>query len=156
MQTPDENRELETGTTEAPAKLVAALKQAARPRVFIPPTVDQTVLRAANRHLAPPEKPRLAWLRLTPWFAGAAAVLLLFATLAPWQRKPGSTDLIALEDLNHDGQVDILDAFALARQLKSGAKPGPQMDMNGDGVVDDRDVALIAAHAVSLQKGGPS
>jgi hypothetical protein len=52
--------------------------------------------------------------------------------------------------------VDILDAFALARQLKSGLVPGPGQDINGDGVVDERDVETIAAQAVRLQKGGHS
>ena len=59
-------------------------------------------------------------------------------------------------DLNHDGQVDILDAFALARQLKESAQSNLQLDMNGDGVVDERDVATLAARAVSLGKGGRS
>ena len=53
-------------------------------------------------------------------------------------------------------QVDILDAFALARQLKLGGTRNPQLDLNGDGVVDERDVASIAARAVKLEQGGRS
>jgi hypothetical protein len=63
----------------------------------------------------------------------------------------------AREDLNHDGRVDILDAFDLARTLKT--RPGltsPVMDVNGDGVVDERDVTSLAARAVQLPKGGRS
>jgi hypothetical protein len=75
-------------------------------------------------------------------------------------RKPGAPPTaaprFAHEDINHDGQVDILDAFALARQLKAGATPNPQLDLNGDGVVDERDLAAVAARAVSLEKGGRS
>ncbi|MDX2116784.1 MAG: dockerin type I repeat-containing protein [Planctomycetota bacterium] len=65
-------------------------------------------------------------------------------------------------DLNHDGVVDVLDAYVLARTLeplggrvKAGsealAKAGFSLaDLNGDGFVDDLDVELIAARAVSL------
>ena len=64
------------------------------------------------------------------------------------------TTTFAREDINHDGRVDILDAFQLARELESGAKPAA--DLNGDGVVDQRDADLIAARAVRLEKGGRS
>jgi hypothetical protein len=49
-----------------------------------------------------------------------------------------------------------LDSFALARELKNGQQSPAVFDVNGDGVVDDRDVALIAAHAVELRKGNRS
>lgn len=60
------------------------------------------------------------------------------------------------EDLNADGQVDMLDAFALARELQEGRTPRPQLDLNGDGVVDERDVQLLGDRAVSLEPGGRS
>jgi hypothetical protein len=62
----------------------------------------------------------------------------------------------ALEDLNRDGQIDILDAFVLARQVKQGDSPDKRLDLNGDGVIDEKDVATIAAHAVKLETGGRS
>jgi hypothetical protein len=64
------------------------------------------------------------------------------------------TPTCAREDLNHDGRVDILDAFQLARELRAGKKPA--VDLNGDGVVDERDADVIATRAVSLEKGGRS
>ena len=60
------------------------------------------------------------------------------------------------EDLNADGQVDMLDAFALARELQQGSTPRPQLDLNGDGVVDERDVQALASRAVRLEQGGRS
>lgn len=44
----------------APARLVAALKEPPPRRVFVPPTVDDAVLTAARRHLArsPPSASR--------------------------------------------------------------------------------------------------
>ena len=71
-------------------------------------------------------------------------------------RPTGGTSAIAREDINRDGRVDILDAFQLARELGSGQKPAPGLDLNGDGVVDSRDVEIIAVQAVKLGKGGRS
>jgi hypothetical protein len=48
-----------------------------------------------------------------------------------------------------------LDAFSLARRLQQGGTPDPALDINGDGVVDDRDVETLAARAVQLQPGKP-
>ena len=94
-----------------------------------------------------------------PWVAAAAAIVLLVA-IPQVLKRPADTATVgselAREDLNHDGQVDILDAFALARQLKQGGARSAQLDVNGDGVVDERDVAALAARAVKLERGGHS
>jgi hypothetical protein len=63
---------------------------------------------------------------------------------------------LAREDLNRDGRVDILDAFALSRQLRDGKASSTGLDLNGDGVVDERDAEVIAARAVRLEKGDRS
>lgn len=134
----------------APLKLVAALKEAARHDVFVPPTVDRAVLAAARAQLKPAPKPsHSVWQRwmLWPAFVTACIVAALIARLATHTQTQ-----FASEDLNHDGKVDILDSFAVARELKN-ARPAPKIfDVNGDGVVDERDVNQIAAHAVSLGK----
>jgi hypothetical protein len=52
--------------------------------------------------------------------------------------------------------MDILDAFTLARQLKSGPVHEPRWDVNHDGTVDERDVRAIAVEVVRLDKGGRS
>ena len=69
---------------------------------------------------------------------------------------PARDSAFARWDLDRDGRVDILDAFAVARQLKQGGTRNLQLDVNGDGVVDERDVAAIAARAVKLEQGGRS
>jgi hypothetical protein len=128
--------------------------------VFVPPTVDEAVLRAAREHLAP-AKPHgrsstARWLR---WPAFATASLVLCAVAYRIIRTPSSSNpdsAYVREDLNRDGRVDILDAFQLARQLHSGAEPGRDLDFNGDGVVDQLDANTIAAQAVKLEKGGRS
>jgi hypothetical protein len=85
----------------------------------------------------------------------AAFVLAGFVTitLLNHSRRSGTRNF-AREDLNHDGRVDILDAFQLARELKSGK--APKMDLNADGHTDASDVEVLARRSVSLEKGGRS
>ncbi len=158
MDMPENNRDREKEALEAPPKLISALKRSPKAPIFIPPTVDEAIVRAAHRHLSRQEPPWFKWSRLIRWGMAVAALVLLLAIVPHALRKvgptPGST--LVRGDLNHDGQVDILDAFALARELKAGAHPSPQLDINGDGVIDERDVATLAAQAVSLAKGGRS
>jgi hypothetical protein len=160
MHTPGHNEKREDGSFKAPPALVAALKRAAEPHLFIPPTADEAVLRAAHRHLERPEGRRVQWVRWVPWIATAVGLVLLLACLPIiLQRvKPISEGRPTMTRGGppHGGQVDILDAFALARQLKSGVVPNAGWDVNGDGAVDERDVATLAAQAVRLEKGGGS
>jgi len=71
-------------------------------------------------------------------------VALLIRMLTPAQ--------FAREDLNRDGKIDILDSFALARELKNGDSLPAYLDVNGDGVVNEQDVNAIASRAVALRK----
>ncbi len=158
MQMPEDDREREGAALEAPPELISALKRSPRPSIFIPPAVDEAILHAAHQHLSRKKSPRLKWFLPIPWGV-AVAVLVLLLVIAPQAlRKAGSTpgSRFVRDDLNRDGQVNILDAFALARELKTGVPLSPQLDINGDGVVDERDVATLAARAVSLGKGGGS
>ena len=156
----DDNQHDPDEGLEAPPQLVSALKRLPREPVFIPPTADEAILRAARKHLNPPREVRAGWFRFLPWVAGAAAALLLLAVIPQFFKRPapvqGRDSTFARGDLNHDGRVDILDAFALARQLKQGGTRNLQLDVNGDGVVDERDVAALAARAVKLERGGRS
>jgi hypothetical protein len=203
MHTRDNNQHDRDEALEAPPQLVSALRRLPGKPVFIPPTADEAVLRAARRHLTQPrelwvgwfrriwrgpggraEKDDLlslalsskggegngaaaggrrdapGWFRFLPWVAGAAAALLLLAAIPQFFKRPapgpGRDAAFARGDLNRDGHVDILDAFALARQLKLGGTRNLQLDVNGDGVVDERDVAALAARAVKLEQGGRS
>jgi hypothetical protein len=156
MHKPDNNQHDPDDAIEAPPKLVSALKRLPQEPVFIPPTVDETVLRAARRHLEGPRQARPRWFRLMPWVTAAAAIMLLTAIPRFFKQPasgPARDAAFAHWDLNHDGRVDILDAFALARELKQGGTGNLQWDANGDGMVDDRDVAAIAARAVKLEQG---
>jgi hypothetical protein len=138
--------------SQAPRKLVAALKEPSPRRVFVPPTVDEAILRAARQHLAPEPTARRNWLL---WWAMATACLV-FIAVGYFLSRPNAALHFAREDLNRDGHVDVLDAFQLERELESGGKTAAGLDLNDDGVVDRRDVARIAAQAVKLEKGGRS
>ena len=159
MQMPDNNLPPQDEALEAPPRLVSALKRLPQEPIFIPPTADEAVLRAARKHLNPQPEVRPGWFRFLPWVAAAAAILLLLA-IPQFSRQPAPGPVrdstFAQGDLNHDGRVDILDAFSLARQLKQGGAKNLQLDLNKDGVVDDRDVSALAARAVKLERGGHS
>ncbi len=138
---------------DAPLKLASALKHVSHPKLFVPPYVDAAIFKAARQHLDKPVKPR----RFRPWMLWpaltAACALILCAVRLFTTSGPSH---YAREDLNHDGKVDILDSFALARELKSSKHLPAIYDVNGDGVVDERDVLLIATHAVQLNKDNGS
>jgi len=144
---------------EAPPRLVSAFKKLPDEQIFVPPSIDETVLMAARRRLTSQARSGARWFRwrlraVATALIVAAAILTRLSTNRPTP-LPNQAAFIP-GDLNHDGQVDILDALALAKQLKSGPPPGAQLDINGDGIVDERDVATIAARAVRLEKGGRS
>jgi hypothetical protein len=166
----NDDRQNQNEEPDAPARFAAALNRLQeRRRIIIPSSVDDAILAQARQHLRQlpearqPQGRAKLWerirstlalnrfirLKLAPW-AVAAATLVLMIWLVPYNtfRRAGTGP----EDVNQDGQVDILDAFALARQLKQGERPQQQLDLNGDGVIDERDVSAIAAHAVSLDR----
>ncbi len=57
-------------------------------------------------------------------------------------------------DIDGNGRVDILDAYAMARGLANeSSPPNPAWDINADGTIDQRDIDAVAQSAVRL-KGG--
>ena len=135
----------------------------------VPAERDQAILGLARRHSRRSGLPKLV-----RWSARAAAVLaagvgiyLLAQQLtpkppaapsSPQESLPGFAILPTLparpEDVDGNGQVNILDAFALARRLEQAQVLEPQWDMNHDGRVDRRDVDNVAYAAVKLPAGG--
>jgi hypothetical protein len=132
-----------------PPKLKADLSRAVDRPVEIPSDVDAAMLAIGRTYTA--NRRRFRYWRATIGSVAAAAMLLLGWMLWPVQPKPAAqvASIIASPmDLDGSGRVDILDAYALARQLPNGR------DVNGDGKVDQADVDAIAKVAVDL-KGGP-
>jgi len=99
--------------------------------------------------------------RLAPWAAAAAGIAIVAAAGALWRGGLWSAapafevpaGIARADDVNRDGRVDVLDAFALARALDAGGGR-PVWDVNRDGAVDEGDVDAVALAAVSLGGGG--
>jgi len=150
------------GTPEpgAPQELVDDLAALCDADLTVPPEVDRAIVTMARERFAWRHRPRLV-LRWAPLGAAAAAAVCILILMSVWRpatrertfRKPMVAAQVAeREDVDGDGQVDILDAFALARHVVSDGEPKPEWDMNGDGAVDGRDVDIIARAAVSLER----
>ncbi len=142
----------------APDELRNDLSALYEPGVSVPPEVDQSIIRMARERLAVRGKPRLS-LRWAWAGTAATATVILLAVFAlrtpkrdlgaPVNRPPA----VMKEDFDGDGRVNILDAFALARQIESSGEPDRKWDVNGDGTVDRADVDRLAMAAVSLKRG---
>jgi hypothetical protein len=135
------------------SKLAAGLRDLDREHVFVPPTVDTVVMRQAKEHLNPARRGWPWRFKLAPWLASAAC--LVAGALLGWLlflEPQGSMKLTKKEDLDGNGQVDILDAFFLARKLQAGTAGEPHLDINGDGLVNQNDIDAIASQVVALEE----
>lgn len=136
-------------------KLSADLKNLFKADMTIPPEVDRAIMDRAYQQLIHRQKKR----RIFRWSACAAAaaavifVLTLDITREPRPSAIRSNIIAAKTDIDHSGSVDILDAFQLARHIKSTDHPNMKWDINGDGFVDRQDVDSVAFAAVRLDKG---
>jgi hypothetical protein len=138
----------EADEQQIPARLAEELKTFYAPQQVVPRRVDDAVLAVAREHLAGIAQSR-GIVRFPRWLA-AAAVVALAAVLGSLLFSNRRLPDVAREDVNRDGRVDVLDAFALARRLQQGAAMDRLFDINGDGVVDQKDIDAIATRAVRL------
>jgi len=97
--------------------------------------VDQAVLTRARRSLRPIKR---IWLYR---ISAAAAVLLIVIGLV-FMERAGSRPMLS-GDVDHSGAVNILDALQLARRIKESMPLDPRWDLNGDGIVDRKDVDAV-------------
>ena len=127
-----------------PNALVDDLADLYDARILVPEHVDDQVLSEARQHLAPVRRRRF---RLRVWGAAAAVILAAGLTITLIGTHQGPT---LRQDINGDGVVDILDAFAVARGIENRTQQA-DWDVNGDGDVDRRDVDDLAMLAVTLR-----
>jgi len=129
-----------------PPEIEARLRyDAERIEVLVPSTVDKAVLSRAQERFA--EIRRVRSRAKAVWWMSAAACFVILALIAgSLIRAPR----FERADVDQNGRVDILDAFALARRIQQGTAGG--FDLNQDGVVDKLDVDLVVAQAVRLRK----
>ena len=103
------------------------------------PGVPSSVKEAIRKRLRRP-----SW---REWVPVAAAAVLMVGLAGLWLLPPADPPLPG--DVDRSGRVDVVDAYVLAMALRDGKRP--DHDVNGDGVVDDRDVDEIARLSVSLE-----
>ena len=114
----------------------------------VPPAIDQRILNHARARIIGRRRPLL--LR---WAAAAAAVVAVVVWVGTVSTPPNAHVASALPaDIDGNGQVNILDALVLARQVDSHRSDA--RDVNRDGAADRRDVDAVAMLAVNLQRGG--
>ena len=161
-----------------PVAVAESLRQRFRDRIEIPETVEQAILQDARSHLqqARPvvkpvrQKPFQKWLLAAVSLASAAAVVVTASVSwmatdshAPTVAVSNSADIASeltaadivdskfeSSDIDQNGAVDILDAFALARHIEDGQHVNTSWDQNQDGELNDQDVELVARIAVML------
>ncbi|MEJ2704950.1 MAG: dockerin type I domain-containing protein [Sedimentisphaerales bacterium] len=143
------------------SKLSTDLNVLFEPRRPVPPEVDRAVSDKIRRHLViqqPVEDKRRRFRWAALWKVAAAAAVVIFAFSLDLTERPKSTTerpgrAAQAADIDLNGRVDILDAFRLAQQIKNADQVKSTWDMNGDGLVDDSDVDMVALAAVRLDKG---
>jgi hypothetical protein len=136
---------------DLPPRLADALRAAYTHRAEVPPRVDDAVLSAARERFARRRRLRL----MGRWGTGLAAGLAAMIAVAVILHRPAApARSLAKGDVDADGRVNMVDALALARHVAAGDTLDPKWDVNGDGVIDQKDVDAIASAAVSLKQSG--
>jgi|ERR1043166_639635 hypothetical protein len=146
---PDQNEKL-------PEPLTAALRKQAFAPVLVPRDREALIVATARRQLRR-QIARHGWGKRLIWAAAALVIagLIVWSFVGSPRSKPNSNMASTGRnpaDLDGDGRVDIFDAFLLARAIRDG-RTATAWDVNRDGVVDGRDVALVAHRAVQLDRG---
>lgn len=137
--------------SDLPKPFAEALRSAYGHRTEIPLRLDDAVLDAGRAKFDSRRRIRLIVRWGTGLAAGLAAVIVLAVTL---HRPAAPAKAVVKGDVNADGQVNMVDALALAKRIDAKTKVEPGWDMNGDGRVDSADVQAVATAAVSLKQEG--
>lgn len=155
-----------------PPAIIDALRELDGPAVLPDPQRDADVLSGARQHLTGVAQVERKRRNLRLFFAsgagGAIAAAAMVAVVVfignPASNEAPLADMAAMTaqepstqpalpgDFDQDGSVDILDAYALAKQIEQGL-PDNDFDLNADGQIDQRDIDWIANQAVALNTG---
>lgn len=142
------------GLTELHA-LAAVLRDATEP-ISVPADRDRAILALAERAARASRRPAPGRVATASRWAAAAMLVVAVGAVILMQRQRADHELAAAPaqrtaltaaqaDLDGDGRVTVLDAYALARAVTRGT---PQV-----GDADRHDVDLILAMAVSIDAG---
>ena len=142
--------------------LASGLKAIASHRpAAIPDEADSRMRHAIQHHFAQHGRRSPSRRRMLGWSGAIAALLGLAITawlLVPRPQVATEWSLVEVRpaDIDRSGRVDILDAWALAHMVEQNATANAALDINGDGVIDHRDVDAVAMQAVSVSGGSKS
>ena len=146
MTNPQDFNESESALPDA---FRSAMKSRYRPVADVPSETDHVILTDARRHFSTSNplirRRRFAAWKLTALASTMAAAAVLFLALSP-KSVDGPRETVA-QDLDGNGRIDILDAFVMAREIRSG-RGKVIHDVNGDGQLDQADINEIAQRAV--------
>ncbi len=152
---------------QAPPALGHDLKKLYAPPSAIATTTDDMIFAYAQRQSVGRRRKRL----LIRWALppAAAAAIIMWVVVSPFvapdvddtphfeaANRVATRQLADHRDIDGNGRVDILDALALARNIKENRIDEQPWDFNGDGLINRKDVDTVAQSAVSLNKGASS
>lgn len=155
--------------SQVPDDFAARLRTAYRWPDRTPRAIDEALLELARERGAMIERRRgrVRFLGRAAAVAAAAGLAMAAVIIPRWGSRQTVPAPVAVApslpgvagDVNADGEVDILDALALARRIgadPAAARAGAPVnaDLNVDGVVDRADVDAIAQAAVKLEGRG--
>lgn len=141
-----------------------------RPAEPVPPEVDRAVMDRVNQHFAgqkfdKSKQQRFRWASLWKFAAAAAIIIFAFSLELTWRSGVRESEIVYSmadvqnTDIDRNGRVDILDAFVLAKQIESTGQNEKDLslrkqgwDINGDGLINNKDVDEVAYAAVRLHK----
>ena len=147
--------EFDPGQFEA---LRAGLRRMHEAGPAVPREIDEAILAGARRSLVARRRGWAVVQRIGGGLAAAAVLAIAIRVFHPPKLNspiaaPPRPQRAQAADVNHDGRVDILDAYIVARHIARHEPLDPAWDVNGDGVVDQKDVDLIAHLAVQTTGG---
>jgi len=111
---------------DLPDALIDALRRREPAAILVPREIDGAILRRARRQFATREVKYLPPIR-NYWMSAAAAAAILIAVFTMTTlRHEAPPAVVIADDVDGSGQVDVLDAFALARRNAAHRDPAAQ------------------------------
>jgi hypothetical protein len=162
----NDETELNEFGEELPEALKPTLRMRFGPVPDVPSSVDEAILTDARKHfeqhgpaaLRLTKRRRVAMWQWTAIGSTVAAACVVFFAMQPQPQQPERSfaaksnavfaDTELKSDVDRNGRVDILDAFVMARHIRSGQDKS--YDINRDGRFDKLDIDMVAREAVKL------
>lgn len=146
------------GELWAPRALGEDISKLYESPIAVPPEVDDKIAEAADAHCEAVRARR----RIRRWGLAAAVAAACFLVVwvydtarGPKTQPAPRAPIAGVRDIDRNGRVDILDAFALARSIKQGHHLDPTWDVNQDGTINQDDVDAVARLGVMARAQPP-